>query len=247
MTKQAGSGGSHDISRPHEYDHRHANVSSGWLRATVFGAMDGLVSNIGLIAGIAAAGASSGIVAITGISGLVAGAISMALGEFTSVRTANEQLDAEARTEREAHTRNPEGEQAELAALFARLGMREHTANDAAAQVHTNSEKAVRVHLAHELGLSLDDRPSPMVAAVSSLFSFAVGALIPIIPFLFGFGNIWVGLAFGGVGLLLAGGLAAVTTKHNWFAGAVRQLTFGGIAVAATYTIGTLLGVSTLG
>lgn len=247
MTQQAGSSNPRDISRPHDYDHRHANVSSGWLRATVFGAMDGLVSNIGLIAGIAAAGASNGIVAITGISGLVAGAISMALGEFASVRTANEQLDAEARIEREAHERNPAGEQAELAALFARLGMDTDTADTAAAQVHTNSEKAVRVHLAHELGLSLDDRPSPLLAAVSSLFSFAIGALIPIIPFIFGFGNIWLGLTFGGVGLLLAGGLAAVTTKHNWLAGALRQLVFGAIAVAATYTIGTLLGVSTLG
>lgn len=233
-----------DISRPHEYDHRHADISSGWLRATVFGAMDGLVSNIGLIAGIAAAGASNTIVAITGISGLIAGAISMALGEYTSVRTANEQLDAEVRTEREAHSRNPIGEQAELSVLFTRLGMHEATAEIAASQVHANSESAVRVHLAHELGLSLDDRPSPWVAAISSFLSFGVGAFIPIIPFVFGFGSLWLGLAFGGVGLLLAGGLAATTTKRNWMAGALRQLVFGGIAVAATYTIGMLLGVS---
>lgn len=233
-----------DISRPHDYDHRHADVSSGWLRATVFGAMDGLVSNIGLIAGIAAAGASNTMVAITGISGLIAGAISMALGEYTSVRTANEQLDAEVLTEREAHSRNPVGEQAELSALFARLGMETETADAAASQVHANSESAVRVHLSHELGLSLDDRPSPWVAAISSFLSFAVGAFIPIIPFVFGFGNLWVGLAFGGVGLLLAGALAARTTKRSWIAGAGRQLLFGGIAVAATYTIGMLLGVS---
>lgn len=79
-----------DISQPHDYDHRHADVSSGWLRATVFGAMDGLVSNIGLIAGIAAAGAPKGVIVLTGVSGLIAGAISMALGEYTSVRTQNE-------------------------------------------------------------------------------------------------------------------------------------------------------------
>lgn len=237
---------SDDISRPHDYDHRHADVSSGWLRATVFGAMDGLVSNIGLIAGIAAAGASNTIVAITGISGLIAGAISMALGEYTSVRTANEQLDAEVITEREAHTRNPVGEQAELSVLFSKLGMERETAEIAASQVHANSESAVRVHLAHELGLSLDDRPSPWVAAFSSLLSFGVGAFIPIIPFVFGFGNLWVGLAFGGAGLLLAGALAATTTKRNWLAGAARQLLFGGIAVTATYTIGMLLGISNI-
>ncbi|WP_449283194.1 VIT1/CCC1 transporter family protein [Leucobacter sp.] len=236
-----------DISKPHEYDHRHADVSSGWLRASVFGAMDGLVSNVGLIAGIAAAGAAPGIVAITGVSGLIAGAISMALGEFTSVRTANEQLDKEVRTEQEAHRRNPDGEQAELAALFERLGMEQDVADVAAGQVHANSDQAVRVHLAHELGLSPEEKPSPWVAAVSSFLSFAVGAIIPILPFLFGFGTLWWGLAFGGVGLLFAGGIAASITRRSWLAGAVRQLTFGGIAVAATYSIGMLLGVSSLG
>ena len=236
-----------DIARPHEYDHNHANVASGWLRASVFGAMDGLVSNTGLIAGIAAAGASNHIVAVTGVSGLIAGAISMALGEFTSVRTANEQLDAEARTEYEAHSRNPRGEQAELSALFESLGMDADTADRAASQVHVNGDHAVRVHLAHELGLSLDDRPSPYVAAFSSLLSFAIGAIIPIIPFIFGFGTLVAGLVFGGAGLLLAGGLAAFTTRRNWLLGAARQLLFGAIAVAATYTIGTLLGVADLG
>lgn len=236
-----------DLSRPHEYDHRHADVSSGWLRATVFGAMDGLVSNIGLIAGIAAAGASSAIVTITGISGLIAGAISMALGEFTSVRTANEQLDTEVRKEIDAHTRNPAGETAELTRRFVRMGMEPGIAATAASQVHENAEHAVKLHLMQELGLSPDERPSPWVAAVSSLLSFSIGALIPIIPFIFGFGNLWVGLIFGGAGLLVAGGFAAVTTQRNWFAGALRQLLFGGIAVAATYTIGTLLGVSNLG
>lgn len=233
-----------NIAHPHEYDHHHADVSSGWLRATVFGAMDGLVSNVGLIAGIAAAGATPGIVAVTGISGLIAGAVSMALGEFTSVRTANEQLDAEVRTEQDAHRRNPRGEEAELALMFERLGMLEDTAQTAASQVHANGDHAVRVHLSHELGMSADDRPSPWVAAVSSLLSFSAGALIPILPFIFGFGTLGWGLAFGGVGLLLAGGLAARTTRRNWIAGALRQLIFGGIAVTATYTIGKLLGVS---
>lgn len=237
----------HDIARPHDYDHRHTDVSSGWLRAAVFGAMDGLVSNIGLIAGIAAAGASNPIVAITGVSGLVAGAISMALGEYTSVRTANEQLDAEARTEHEAHVRNPVGEQAELTRLFTRLGMTEETASAASAQVHTNSDRAVRVHLAQELGLSLDDRPSPWVAAFSSFLSFSVGAFIPIVPFIFGFGSLWLGLTFGGVGLLIAGGTASFITRRGWIRGAGRQLLFGSIAVAATFTIGKLLGVSSLG
>lgn len=234
-----------DLANPHDYDHSHrSSAGSGWLRAAVFGAMDGLVSNIGLIAGIAAAGASPGIVAITGVSGLIAGAISMALGEFTSVRTQNEQLAVEVRTERDALHRNPVGEQAELAVMFTELGMEEETARAAASQVHGDREQALRVHLAHELGLSPDERPSPMVAAFSSLVAFSIGAAIPLIPFLFAFGNLWWGLGFGAVGLLLAGALAAKFTDRNPFAGAGRQLLFGGIAVAVTYGIGTLLGAS---
>lgn len=235
-----------DLSDPHAYDHSHADVSSGWLRASVFGAMDGLVSNIGLIAGIAAAGASPAIVVITGVSGLIAGAISMALGEYTSVRTANEQVDSEVRTEREALERNPVGEQAELAMLFTKFGMSAEVATLAASQVHSDEENALRVHLTHELGLNPDDKPSPWVAAISSFVFFSLGALVPLIPFLFGFGTLWLALAFGGAGLLIAGGIAATFTRRSWVRGALRQLLFGGIAVTATYAIGTLLGVDAM-
>lgn len=236
-----------DFANPHDYDHQHADVSSGWLRASVFGAMDGLVSNLGLITGIAAAGARPGIVVLTGVSGLIAGAISMALGEFTSVRTQNEQVDYEVRVERDALARNPKGEQAELSVLFQKFGMSEEVSKRAASEVHGDAERALRVHLTHELGLSFEEKPSPMVAAVSSFFSFGVGAIIPILPFFFGIGSLWTGLAFGGAGLLLAGGLAAHFTKRNRLWGAVRQLLFGGIAVVATFTIGRLLGVDAIG
>lgn len=233
--------------RPHDHDHTHQSVGSGWLRASVFGAMDGLVSNIGLIAGIAAAGASNHIVAITGISGLIAGAVSMALGEYASVRTQNEQLDSEIEVERAALARNPSGEKAELVDLFKNLGMTLETAKKAVKEIHTDDEQALRVHLTHELGLSLEDRPSPWVAAVSSFIFFSMGAIVPIIPFLFGFGSLPMGLLFGAGGLLAAGGTAAIFTKRNPFAGALRQLLFGGIAVAATYSIGMLLGISNFG
>lgn len=209
--------------------------------------MDGLVSNTGLISGIAAAGASPGIIAITGISGLISGAVSMALGEYTSVRTQNEQLQVEIDTERDALTRNPEGEEAELSIMFESLGMHPGTARDAASQVHANTDQALRVHLAHELGLSPDEKQSPKVAAIASLLSFSVGAIIPVLPFLIGFGTLGWGLLFGGVGLLAAGYAAARFTDRNPFASAGRQLLFGGIAVAATYGIGTLLGVANLG
>lgn len=238
----------YDLSNPHDYDHSHSSSSeSGWLRASVFGAMDGLVSNIGLISGIAAAGASPGIVAVTGVSGLISGAISMALGEYTSVRTQNEQLAVEVRTEREALQRNPEGEEAELASMFVELGMDEATASAAASQVHTDNEQALKVHLAHELGLTPEHRQSPLVAAISSFIAFSIGAVIPVLPYLLGFGTLLWGLGFGAVGLLIAGFVAAKFTDRNPFAGAGRQLIFGGVAVIATFTIGRLLGVSALG
>lgn len=237
-----------DLANPHDYDHSHSSSSgSGWLRASVFGAMDGLVSNIGLIAGIAAAGAAPGIVAITGISGLIAGAVSMALGEYTSVRTQNEQLDVEVQVERDALHRNPEGEEAELTALFESLGMHSDTAEAAASQVHANTDQALKVHLAHELGLRPDEQPSPYVAATSSFVAFSVGAVIPVLPYLLGFGGLWWALGFGALGLLAAGFTAAKFTDRNPLSGAGRQLLFGAIAVAATYAIGSLLGVSALG
>ncbi|NLB46516.1 MAG: hypothetical protein GX814_01985 [Microbacteriaceae bacterium] len=237
-----------NLANPHDYDHSHSSsAGTGWLRASVFGAMDGLVSNIALIAGIAAAGAAPAMVAITGISGLIAGAISMALGEYTSVRTQNEQMQVEVQTERAALERNPEGEQAELTALFETLGMHHETAEAAATQVHANSEQALRVHLAHELGLSPDEQPSPFVAAFSSFIAFSIGAVIPLLPYVFGMSSLPLALAFGGVGLLAAGSLAAKFTGKNPLRGAGRQLLYGGIAVVATYGIGMIMGVSTIG
>src|SRR6476620_8959087 len=107
---------------PHQIDHRHADVSGGWLRAATFGAMDGLVSNTALIAGVAA-GASAQAVVLAGIAGLLAGAFSMALGEYTSVTTANEQIDSEVKVERRSFRRQPQAEQDELTAMLIDMGM----------------------------------------------------------------------------------------------------------------------------
>ena len=228
---------------PHDYDHRHSDVSGGWLRAAVFGAMDGLVTNIALIAGIGAAGAPRGTIILTGVAGLVAGAFSMALGEFTSVTTQNEQVDKEAAVERRALERNPEGEMYELSGTFQQMGMSPETAAKAAEEVHDNPDRALRVHVTHELGVDPESKPSPWIAAVSSFVMFSIGAVIPLLSFLFGDADLWLGLAIGGVGLLVAGGLAAYFTGKAWWRGALRQLVFGAVAVAATYAIGLLLGV----
>lgn len=231
---------------PHEYDHSHPGVSGGWLRAAVFGAMDGLVSNLALIAGIGAAGAAAPVVVLTGVAGLVAGAFSMALGEYASVKTTNEQIDSELAVEIDAHTRNPEGEKNELVVSFIEMGMTEKTARFAADEVHNNPERAARLHITHELGIDPEAKPSPWIAAVSSFAMFAIGAFIPLIPYALGFELLWLGLATGAVGLLVAGGLAARYTRKPLWRSALRQLFFGAIAVAATYLVGSLLGVSTL-
>lgn len=229
---------------PHEHDHKHPDVSGGWLRASVFGAMDGLVSNIALIAGIGAAGASSSTVVLTGVAGLVAGSFSMALGEYTSVKTQNEQVDSELAIERAAHQRNPAGEQNELKVAFVSMGMSTKTAEVAAKEVHKNNENAPRLHITHELGLDPETKPSPWVAAVSSFATFASGAFIPLIPYALGFDSLAAGLAVGAVGLLIAGGLTARFTRKLWWRSALRQLILGAIAVAATYSVGLLFGVS---
>jgi VIT1/CCC1 family predicted Fe2+/Mn2+ transporter len=226
---------------PHVIDHRHADVSGGWLRAATFGAMDGLVSNTALIAGVAAS-ASAHTVVLSGVAGLLAGAFSMALGEYTSVTTANEQIDSEVRVERRSFRKDPQAERAELAAMLVDMGMTPDTAATATDEIHRDENRALNFHLVQELGVDPREKPSARVAAGSSFVMFALGAIIPLIPYLLGFESLWAGLACGAVGLLIAGGVAARFTRKTMWWAALRQLAFGGVAIAATYVVGTLVG-----
>ena len=226
-----------------EIGHVHADVSGGWLRASVFGAMDGLVTNIALVAGIGAAGAAARTVVLTGMAGLVAGAFSMALGEYTSVSTQNEQVDHEVDVERGELLAHPDAERRELAVMFEQMGMRRATAAAAAAEVHTDTDHALAVHVAQELGLDPDDKPSPLVAAGSSFVMFALGAIVPLVPYLLGFASLAAGLGAGAVGLLVAGAVASRFTAQPWWRAALRQLLFGGIAAGATFLVGMAIGV----
>lgn len=228
---------------PHQIDHRHADVSGGWLRAATFGAMDGLVSNTALIAGVAAS-ASVHTVVLSGVAGLLAGAFSMGLGEYTSVTTANEQLDSEVRVERRSFLRYPQEERAELVATLVEMGMTTETATRATEEIHRDESRALNFHLVQELGVDPSDKPSPWVAAGSSFVMFAIGAIVPLIPYLLGYGSLWLGLACGGVGLLVAGGVAASFTRKGILRGSLRQLTFGAVAIAATYVVGHLIGAA---
>ncbi|TDB80080.1 MULTISPECIES: VIT1/CCC1 transporter family protein [unclassified Micromonospora] len=221
----------------------HADVSGGWLRPAVFGAMDGLVTNIALIAGVGGGGVSPRSIVLTGTAGLVAGAISMGLGEYTSVRSANEQVAAEVAKERRELERHPEAEARELAEAWVARGLPRDLATQVADAVRRNPEEALRVHVREELGVDPDEQPSPWAAAVSSLLCFSVGALVPLATYLLGFTSLWLALAVGGVGLFAAGAVVARFTNRPWWLGGLRQLLLGAAAAGATYAIGALIGV----
>ncbi|WP_089157032.1 VIT1/CCC1 transporter family protein [Micromonospora sp. NBS 11-29] len=221
----------------------HADVSGGWLRPAVFGAMDGLVTNIALIAGVGGGGVSPHSIVLTGTAGLVAGAISMGLGEYTSVRSANEQVAAEVAKERRELERHPEAEARELADAWVARGLPRDLATQVAEAVRRNPEEALRVHVREELGVDPDDQPSPWAAAVSSFVCFSIGALVPLLPYLLGATSLWLALAVGGVGLFVAGAVVARFTYRSWWTSGLRQLLLGALAAGATYLIGAVIGV----
>jgi vacuolar iron transporter family protein len=228
--------------RAEAHGHHHADVTGGWLRAAVFGSMDGLVTNTALVAGVGGGGVSPGTIVLSGVASLVAGAISMSLGEYTSVKTQNEQLDLEVAKERRELERNAEGELAELTQMIRARGVDDDLAHQVAVQLSRDPEVALRLHVVAEIGLNPDEKPSPMVAAVSSFVTFSVGAVIPLLPYLFGLSLLWVALVCGGLGLALAGALSSRFTPRPWWYSALRQVLFGAAAAGVTYLIGEAIG-----
>ena len=227
-----------------EIGHQHQDISGGWLRPAVFGAMDGLVTNIALVAGVGGGGGDADVIVLSGMAGLVAGAFSMALGEYASVETQNDAVRAEVRVERDELRRHPEAERTELARSFVAMGLTRETAQRVADEVHADPKLAVKVHVTQELGVDPEEQPSPWIAGASSFLCFAVGALVPLLPFLLGFTSLLLGMGAGAIGLIVAGALAARFTTRPWWLGGLRQLGFGAIAAVATYLVGTLIGMS---
>jgi VIT1/CCC1 family predicted Fe2+/Mn2+ transporter len=224
-------------------EHHHADVSGGWLRAATFGAMDGLVTNIALIAGVGGGGVSPHTLVLTGVAGLVAGSISMGIGEYTSVKTQNEQVAAELDKELRELRANPEGEAQELIDTWTARGLPPQLAREVADVLKANPEQALRVHAQEELGVVPDELPSPWTAAGSSFVCFAVGAFVPLLTYVLGIQNLWIALGVGGVGLFTAGAVVARFTGRAWWTSGLRQLLLGALAAAATYAVGTLLSV----
>lgn len=225
-------------------DQHHADVSGGWLRPAVFGAMDGLVTNIALIAGVGGGGATPHSILLTGAAGLVAGAVSMGLGEYTSVRTQNEQVEHEVSKERHELETNPEVEAQELAQMWVSRGLPADLAEQVAASLARNPEVALRVHAQEELGVNPDETPSPWTAAISSFLCFSIGALVPLLPYVFGATSLWLSLGAGGIGLFVAGAIVARFTNRAWSISGTRQLLLGAAAAGITYLVGLLIGAT---
>jgi len=222
--------------------HHHRDVNGGWLRPAVFGAMDGLVTNVSLISGVGAGGVSAHAVALTGLAGLVAGAFSMATGEYVSVSSQNELVQAEVESERRELARNPVGEQAELAASFRAQGVEARLAEQVAAQISAQPDRGLGIHVREELGVDHEDLPSPWTAALASFGAFSVGALVPLLPYLVGAPWLWLALALSALAAFVGGGVVGRLTGRAFLRGAARQLVLGALAAAATYVIGSLVG-----
>lgn len=229
-------------SHPDPIGHEHRDVSGGWLRPAVFGAMDGLVTNVSLIAGVGGGGGSQHAIVLTGLAGLAAGAFSMATGEYVSVSSQNELVLAEVEKERDELRTNAVAEQAELAGMLRRRGISPTTAKVAAEEISQHPDKALAVHALEELGINPADLPSPYVAAGASLLSFAVGAIIPLLPFLLGFDALGVALGLSAVAAVIGGGVVARLTNRPFWKGAMRQLVLGAFAAGITYLIGLAVG-----
>ncbi len=227
-----------------EIHHTHRDVTGGWLRPSVFGAMDGLVSNSALIAGLAGGAASHATIVLAGLAGLAAGAFSMAAGEYTSVASQSELALAEIALERDELKHRPEAEEAELAALYASRGIEESLAREVARQLSRDPEQALIVHTREELGIAADSLPSPLLAAGWSFCAFAVGAFLPLLPYLAGARSFAPALVVTAVALFLAGALVSRVTARSWWYTGLRQLFLGGVAGAVTYAIGAAVGHS---
>jgi vacuolar iron transporter family protein len=224
------------------WSHGHRDVSGGWLRPTVFGAVDGLVTNASLIAGLGGGGVPAHTVVLTGVAALVAGAFSMGTGEYISVTNQNELVHAEVALERTMLARFPAAEQDELAGYFRRYGADPETAARMAAAVSKDPDTALRIHTREELGVDHSELPSPLLAGVASLLAFSLGALLPLLPYLVGLPVLAASLGITAVALTVGGMMVGRLTGRPVLRSGLRQLALGALAIAVTYSVGSLIG-----
>ena len=225
--------------------HRAAG-QSGALRAAVFGINDGLVSNLALVMGFAGAATGNQIIILAGVAGLLAGAFSMAAGEYVSMQSQKELFERQIELEREELRFMPEEEERELAALYRSKGLSAEEADLVAARLMQDPEQALDTKIREELGLDPDELGSPWGAAIYSFGAFAIGAFIPLAPFLLteGTGAIVTSMALALVALFIVGALVSLLTGRGLLFSGLRQVTIGGGAALITYVVGSIIGVA---
>jgi len=224
---------------------RHQNSAAGnALRAAVFGVNDGLISNAALIYGVAGAAPEPSVIVLTGVAGLLAGAFSMAAGEYVSVRSQREMFEYQIGLERDELDEYPEEEAAELALIYAAKGMDVAEARRLADTLMQDPERALDTLAREELGLNPDELGSPWLAAISSFTAFTAGAALPLLPFLFDYAQaLPVSIGLTVLGLFAVGASMSLFTGRRALLSGLRMLGIGGAAGLATYFIGAWLGV----
>jgi vacuolar iron transporter family protein len=224
---------------------RHRAMGGGTLRAGVFGVNDGLVSNTCLVMGVAGAAVEPSIILITGVAGLLAGAFSMAAGEFISMLSQKEMFEHQISQEKDELERYPAEEAEELALIYAARGIPLDEARTMSKKLIANPEKALDTLAREELGLNPDDLGSPTGAAISSFVAFCIGASLPLIPFLLGLSRgVLIAASLSGAALFVVGAVLSLFSGRSALLGGARMLLIGSAAAVATYFIGSLFNVS---
>ena len=226
-------------------EHHHRRVQGGAARAAVFGASDGLVSNVSLILGVAGATTSPGLVRLAGLAGLVSGAFSMASGEYVSMKAQSELLQRELEIERIEIDRRPENERRELAQIYRSRGVDPALADDLATEMHRDPDLALETHAREELGIDPAELGSPIGAAVSSFAAFASGAVLPLVPWFFtgGASAVVASVIIGALAALAVGAALARFTNRPAGRLALRQLAFAAAAATVAFAVGSAVGV----
>ncbi len=228
-------------------EHRHTGVNSASnLRAAVFGINDGLISNLGLILGVAGASSNPHTIVLAGVSGLLAGAFSMGGGEYVSVLSQREVFEYQIALEKQELEEYPEEEKKELSLIYEARGLKKEEADQLAKLLIDNPETGLNTLAREELGLNPDDLVSPTGAAIASFFSFGLGAFIPLLPFIISHSssNLIISIVITAVSLFVIGGILSLFTNRHPLVSGMRMLLIGAITGSVTFIIGRFIGIT---
>jgi VIT1/CCC1 family predicted Fe2+/Mn2+ transporter len=228
----------------HASEEHHRQISSGWIRAGIFGVSDGLVTNTSFILGFAGASPGHNVVRLAGIATLIAGGFSMASGEWLSMRATKELLEYEIDVERQSIADEPEQERHELREMFKSRGIDAELAERLSIDLMRDPDLALQTHVREEMGVDPSATGSPWAAAGSSLATFSVGALIPLLPWLWSSsGNeVWWSVGLAAAGSAGVGGAIGLFTRRGTFKWALRQVMVTALAATITFGVGRLVG-----